>query len=69
MDIGEAFLDHPKHCDFNIAWQAPEIVRAIEIDLDMAALGKALDIPANSGRETCLVEQWYSACLLTSSPR
>src|SRR5215469_18930916 len=57
VNIGEAFLNHAKHGDLLIARQPVEVGRHVEVNADLASLCESLDIPADCGFQSSLVQQ------------
>lgn len=57
MNIGEAFLDEAENRDFHLIGKPTKLSRSLEVDFDVAALRKAVDVPAKSRCKAGYVEQ------------
>src|ERR1700722_20154181 len=57
MDVGQAFLDQAEDGQFGVLRQSFRTGGDLQIDVDPAALRKAVDIPAKGGIQSHLIEQ------------
>ncbi len=57
MDVGQALLDDAEQRGLGLGRQAADVGGHVELDLDAAALGEALDVAAERARQAHLVQQ------------
>jgi len=57
VNVGEAFLNNPKDDCFQVAREPREVLANIEIDHDLAALRKTLDVPPECRRKTGFIQE------------
>ena len=57
VDVGERFLHDTEECSLHVCREAAEVGREFQLNVDLAALGKTLDVPAQSRGQSQLIEQ------------
>jgi len=57
MNVGQTFLHQTEYDDFHFGWESAEMIRNLQINLQIATLRKTLHVPIQCGRNAGFIHR------------